>query len=88
MTKESSDMAALLLLLCIVPAAASAVITKPHFKTEKVYLYHNTVCPENTFAESHWPDGRVTCLIEKKPYSSAVSRFPRNGEYLKSGREQ
>jgi len=86
MSKEASNMAIMLLLVCLVPSAASAYITKPHFKIEKIYLYHNTVCPENTFAESHWPDGRVTCLISKRPHST-VLRFPRDGEYLKSGIE-
>ena len=83
---ESSDVAALLLLICIVPSAASAYITKPHFKVEKVYLYHKTVCPENTLVESHY-NGKVSCILQKKPYSSAVSQWPRNGEYLKSGKE-
>jgi len=78
MNKESSDMAALLLLLCLVPAAASAYITKPHFKTEKVYLYHTSPCPEGTLIQSHMPDGRVSCMLQKKPHGAAVYR-----EYMK-----
>lgn len=75
MKKESSDMAALLLLLCIVPSAASAFITKPHFKVEKVYLYHQTPCPEGTLVQSHMPDGRVSCILQKKPHGSAVYKI-------------
>ena len=78
MNKESSDMAALLLLLCLVPAAASAFITKPHFKTEKIYLYHQSPCPEGTLIQSHMPDGRVSCVLQKKPHGAAVYR-----EYMK-----
>jgi len=78
MNKESSDMAALLLLLCLVPAAASAFITKPHFKTEKVYLYHISPCPEGTLVQSHMPDGKVSCMLQKKPHGAAVYR-----EYMK-----
>ncbi len=78
MNKECSDMAALLLLLCLVPAAASAFITKPHFKTEKIYLYHETPCPEGTLVQSHTMDGRVSCILQKKPHGAAVYR-----EYMK-----
>ena len=71
---ESSDVAALLLLVCLVPAAASAFVTKPHFKVEKVYLYHQTPCPEGTLVQSHMPDGRVSCILAKKRYGDAVYR--------------
>lgn len=71
---ESSDVAALLLLVCIVPASASAYITKPHFKTEKVYLYHESPCPEGTLVQSHAIDGRVSCILQKKPHGAAVYR--------------
>ena len=72
---ESSDVAALLLLVCFVPAAASAVITKPHFKTEKVYLYHKSPCPEGTLVQSHTPDGRVSCILAKRPHGAAVYKI-------------
>ena len=72
---ESSDVAALLLLICFVPASASAFITKPHFKVEKVYLYHQTPCPEGTLVQSHMPDGRVSCILQKKPHGSAVYKI-------------
>ena len=75
MTKECSDMAALLLLLCMVPAAAGAFITKPHFKVEKVYLYHNSPCPEGTLVQAHTPDGKVSCILQKKPHGAAVYKI-------------
>ncbi len=78
MNPEAGNMAALLLLLCLVPAAASAFITKPHFKTEKVYLYHKTPCPEGTLVQTHTLDGRVSCILQQKPHGAAVYR-----EYLK-----
>jgi hypothetical protein len=74
MNKDAGNMAALLLLVCIVPSAASAFITKPHFKTEMVYLYHKTPCPEGTLVQSHMPDGRVSCILQKKPHGAAVYR--------------
>jgi hypothetical protein len=72
MNKESSDMAALLLLLCLVPASASTYLTKPHFKTEKVYLYHASPCPEGTLVQTHAIDGKVSCILQKKPHGAAV----------------
>jgi len=80
MNPEAGNMAAILLLLCLVPAAASAFITKPHFKvkTETVYLYHTSPCPEGTLIQSHMPDGRVSCILQKKPHGAAVYR-----EYMK-----
>jgi hypothetical protein len=74
MKKECSDMAALLLLLCLVPASASTFITKPHFKTEKVYLYHASPCPEGTLVQAHTIDGKVSCILQQKQYSAAVYR--------------
>jgi len=80
MNRESGNMAALLLLVCLVPAAASAYITKPHVKVkvETVYLYHASPCPEGTLIQSHMPDGRVSCVLQKKPHGAAVYR-----EYMK-----
>ncbi len=74
MNRESGNMAALLLLVCLVPAAASAYITKPHFKTEKVYLYHASPCPEGTLVQTHNLDGAVSCILQKRPHGAAVYR--------------
>lgn len=74
MNKDAGNMAALLLLVCIVPSAASAFITKPHFKTEMAYLYHESPCPEGTLVQSHAIDGRVSCILQKKPHGAAVYR--------------